>query len=152
MLPKQWTLALNASPSGEVGPSRKMALQSDNLNGWNIRELIKIVKCWKYEKKVEIKSFAIELLGVEFMDRFHHVLQVPRAHYTIAGFFDFRLDKSDEVIFSRTQRIRLFTGHARIRKTWSACTACKLALECENNADPEGSIRVMQRVFGPNLK
>ena len=126
-------------------------LQSDTLNGGNTRELIKIVKCWKYEKKVKLKSFAIELMVIEFMDRFHHV---PRILYTalIAEFFNFTLDKSDEIIFDRMQRLYIFTAHAWIRKAWSACKACNLALNCENNADPEGSIKVLQKVFGPNFK
>ncbi len=71
--------------------------RSDNAMNGNVRALSQILKLWKHEKNVPIKSFIIELLVAEFLEGYGYGNGSTFWYdYFIRDFFEFLIGKANK--------------------------------------------------------
>jgi hypothetical protein len=117
------------------------------------RHLTKMLKAWKYDCNVELKSISLEVLAVIFVNQWQHRRQTVFYYdWMIRDFFEFLLRYVNgwTLVPGTTEKIQL--GDAWESKARMAYGRALKACEFEKEDKPYSSTLEWQKIFGPTFK
>lgn len=125
---------------------------ADLFNNWNVRPLIKMLKCWQANCNVSIKSFALELLAIEFLEKWAYRHQsVFYYDWMCRDFFKWLITRAGGGVVTPGTFQILWLGNAWKTRAESALLradrAC--AFEMESNMLAAGD--EWQKIFGIDM-
>ncbi|MDR6182951.1 SMODS domain-containing nucleotidyltransferase [Asaia bogorensis] len=125
---------------------------SNDLTNGNTRNLIRMLKCWQYECGVQLKSFVLEILSVEFLRTWDNR---DKSHiyydWMIRDFFQFLLSKSNGCVFAPGTFQAISLGSAWQSKAYSALRNAQKACEYESKHLTNLAGDEWQKIFGTNI-
>ncbi len=120
---------------------------SNAAANWNTRKLIKMMKCWKRECSVPLRSFHLELLAVEFLAQWEFREKSEFYHdWMSRDFFGWLIGRANTYLSHPDETIWL--GEEWKSRTESAYSRAKYACDYEHADNVEEAGREWQKIFG----
>lgn len=125
---------------------------ADSRNANNVRRLIHMLKAWQAYCSVQIKSFYLELLAIEFTDQWAFN-QCDYFYYDwiTRDFFKWVVTKANAFLWAPGTNEKLWLGDAWKSRADSAYLRALKACDYERANDMGNAGDEWQKIFGPNI-
>lgn len=122
---------------------------ADARNNSNVRTLVRMLKCWQSYCSVPIKSFYLELLAIEFLDRWQYRHQGYFFYdWMCRDFFAWMTTKANTFLFAPGTYELLWLGDAWKSRAESAYGRSVKACDFERVNDMANAGDEWQKIFG----
>jgi hypothetical protein len=125
---------------------------SDSVRNGNTRALIRMMKRWQGECLVPLKSFWIEILVVDFLDRWEHASKSEVYYdWMVRDFFAFLVCKRHAYIFVPGTYEMINLGDAWCSRAETALARAQRATAFESASDAYAAGVEWQKIFGSDI-
>ena len=125
---------------------------ADRRNNSNVRRLIRMLKCWQANCNVELRSFYLELLAIEFMDQWAYKDKSYFYYdWMCRDFFAWLITKAGSFILAPGTFEILWIGDAWKTKAETASGRALKSCDCEHNNNEGNAGDEWQKIFGADI-
>ncbi|MDP2447941.1 MAG: hypothetical protein Q8M93_23140 [Polaromonas sp.] len=125
---------------------------ADSRNNGNVRRLIRMLKCWQEHCNVELRSFYLELLAVEFMDQWaYRDKSYFYYDWMCRDFFAWLITKAGSFVLAPGTFEILWIGEAWKTKAETASGRALKACDYEHNNKEGDAGDEWQKIFGADV-
>lgn len=126
--------------------------QTNDATNGNVRALSKMIKHWRNEKSVPLKSFIIELLVAEFLTGYsHNAYNTYWYDWYVRDFLKFLVSKANGTVTIPGTYESYYLGDAWLSKATTARDTAVLACEWEYSDYDVTAGQEWQKIFGPRI-
>jgi hypothetical protein len=125
---------------------------ADTRNNYNVRPLVRMLKCWQAYCTVPIKSFFLELLAVDFLDQWPHRDQSYFYYdWMCRDFFKWMVGKANGFVMAPGTWEVMWIGDAWKSRAESAYSRASKACDYERDNDMCNAGDEWQKIFGIDI-
>ena len=125
---------------------------ADQRNNYNVRSLVRMLKCWQAYCSVPLKSFYLELLAIDFLD---HWAYKDRGYFyydwMCRDFFAWLITKANSFVIAPGTYETMWIGDIWQTKAESAYKRALKACEHEYNSREGDAGDEWQKIFGTDI-
>ena len=125
---------------------------ADKRNNNNVRPLVRMLKCWQENCSVQLRSFYLELLSIEFLDQWEHSDQSHFYYdWMIRDFFEWVVTKANAYVFAPGTYEALWLGDAWKSRAETALIRAQKACDFERDSKEADAGGEWQKIFGNEI-
>lgn len=144
----------NGGSYKHVDPNAELAVLSahDTLKNGNVRKLTRILKQWQRNCNVPIKSFHLEALVIEMLQKFDYGgASEFWFDWLVRDFFAHAIGRANGTFFMPTTYETISLGNDWLSRAESAYSRALYACEYEKNNDDRQAGEEWQKIFGTEI-
>lgn len=139
---------LKTTPLHEVGAINAADMRNNN----NVRPLVRMLKCWQANCSVQLRSFYLELLAIDFLDQWAHRNQNHFYYdWMIRDFFEWVITKTNTHVFAPGTYEALWLGDAWKSRAETALIRARKACDFERDNKEGDAGDEWQKIFGTEI-
>jgi hypothetical protein len=134
-----------------VDPSAEIAAvaDSDTASMATTRELVRMLKRWQRHCNVDLPSFVIELIAIDFLQTVTYGLHARVLYdWLIRDFFRYLITRANTFVFVPGTFRPVFVGEGWLTRAQTAAGRAERASQHEERENPDAALAEWQNIFG----